>query len=309
MRSLPSHSLDLQEGKTVQVWNPDEIFPSLTAESVNSRVDEMLQLFQPSKLENSAGGEQYQSATGGGLNKRQSVVSKWNLTPLESKPDDDICALGRYLGIEGIPVGIAADDRQQAVMEARRQAGETLRFARAKANEMILAAQLEVDKIRKDAYNEGRAQAESELQKATENAQTILEQMNAWRKETIRSNELLIIEMVRKISQLVFGDGVTLDGKSLQKNLQKAMKMAESLGDVRIYLNQQDTQIIDPEWKKFQETLSGKKIQIIPSDTILPGGCFIQGEMGAVDARVETQLNTVFDALKASQGNEKEAHP
>jgi flagellar assembly protein FliH len=174
---------------------------------------------------------------------------------------------------------------------------------------MILAAQQEVDKIRKDAYNEGRAQAESELQKATENAQTILEQMNAWRKETIRSNELLIIEMVRKISQLVFGDGVTLDGKSLQKNLQKAMKMAESLGDVRIYLNQQDTQIIDPEWKKFQEVLSGKKIQIIPSDTILPGGCFIQGEMGAVDARVETQLNTVFDALKASQGNEKEAHP
>ena len=44
----------------------------------------------------------------------------------------------------------------------------------------------------------------------------------------------------------------------------------------------------------------GEQVKIIPTGNVLPGGCLIKGNIGTVDARVETQLNTIlktFDEL------------
>jgi len=309
MKSSSSKSWDLREGKTIQAWNPDEIFPSLTTDGMDSKVEEILRLFQPQKSENPDSRKHNSPAVGNSPKNHRPVVKKLNLASLENVAGNDADALGKYLGVDGIPTGIVLDEEHRVMAEAKRLAGETLRNAQAKAKEMLLEAKKEVDQIRQKAYDEGRSQAVSELKKATDDAQIIIDQMTAWQKETTQSNEPLIIEMVNKIARLVFGEGLTLDREVLQKNLGRVMKMAESLGDVRIYLNQQDTQILDPEWKKFQESLTGKKVLIIPSDTIRPGGCFIQGEMGVVDAKVETQLDAVFEALKPVGGDESEVHP
>jgi len=179
MKSSPNKAWNLHEGKTIQTWKPDEIFPSLTSEGIDSKMEEMLRLFQPRKVEGLGENEPSQSAIGRDSKKSQPVVRKLNLASLENVPGDDSDVLGKYLGVDGIPTGIVLDEEHQLMADAKRQAGETIRNAQAKVKEMLLAARQDVDQIRQDAYNEGRAQAASELQKATENTLGVKKQHKA----------------------------------------------------------------------------------------------------------------------------------
>jgi flagellar biosynthesis/type III secretory pathway protein FliH len=43
--------------------------------------------------------------------------------------------------------------------------------------------------------------------------------------------------------------------------------------------------------------ITGNKVRIIPSEKIQPGGCFVKGGMGMVDARVETQLAAILNTI------------
>jgi flagellar biosynthesis/type III secretory pathway protein FliH len=96
----------------------------------------------------------------------------------------------------------------------------------------------------------------------------------------------------------MFGDGVKLDEMALQMNLNRVLENAKSLGNVRIFLNPSDAIRLDPSWKDYQGMLTGNKVIIVPSEGIKPGGCFVQGETGSIDARVEAQMTNalgVFD--------------
>lgn len=306
MKSSSSKLWDLSEGKTVQSWKPDEIFPSLTSDELDPVMVEMLQLFQPQSTAEQ-GDEQHSKGKEIRQGQKSPEVRNWNLSELENIPESDFGSSGSYTGIEGTPVRIAQDEKHRLAAEARKQAEEILLNAKKTAREIIQEAQQEAGQIREEAHAAGRAQAVAELQKATQNSQLILDQMTNWRRETVQKYEPLVIDMVQKIARLMFGEGIMLNNEALQQNLNKVMKMAESLGDIRIYMNPHDVFNIDPEWKRFQEGLSGKRIQLIPSDTILPGGCYVQGEMGVVDARVETQLGAVLTALNPDPEKETTA--
>jgi flagellar biosynthesis/type III secretory pathway protein FliH len=306
MKSSSSKSWDLREGKMVQSWKPDEIFPSLTIEETNSVMDDVLRLFQPEKKGNQSENVLEPLTYDDTPSSDQPLVTKWNLSALENVSASDFGSGNSIPGIDGTPVRIAKDENQRMIAEARRQGEAIIQQAQKVASETLNNARQQVEQLRQEAYETGREQVIAELGQTAENAQLIFEQLNAWYKETIQNNETLIIKMVQKISHLLFSEGLVLDNEVLQVGLNRVMRMTESLGDIRIYLNQQDVRNLDPEWRKFQEALSGKKIQIIPSEKILPGGCFIQGEMGAVDARVETQLNAVMGALQPDAKKRKD---
>lgn len=303
MKSSFNQSWDLRGGKTVQSWKPEEIFPSLTSEDMDSVAEEMLRLFHPEQADAITEEGQASAPVTTKPGRNQPVVSKWKLETLENVPASDFGSTGRIPGIEGTPVRIAQDEKQRLIAEARRSADETILNAKKSAREIVQAAQKEAEDIRQKAYETGRSQAITELQKTSETAQMIVDQVGVWREETIQQSEPLLIDMVQKIGRMVFGNGLRLENEVLQQNLDRVMKMAESLGDVRVYLNQSDVKSLDPEWRKFQESLSGKKIQIIPSDSIKPGSCYVQGERGVVDARVETQLNAVLSMLDPDHGD------
>ena len=62
---------------------------------------------------------------------------------------------------------------------------------------------------------------------------------------------------------------------------------------------------LDPAWREYQQLISGNRIQIIPSDGIKAGGCFVQGQMGTVDARVETQMKAVLEVFNQDEPTEQ----
>lgn len=280
----------------VEVWKPDTIFPSLVLENMDTAIDDILKIFQPEHNADQTDGGESAASTAQDTLPRQAHVKPWNLTELDVSMAPRQEQPINQAEFTGVPVRIDRNDKH-ALSEARRQAEELLRNARRSAEELIQQATGQAEQIRKDAYEEGRLQGIAQLEKAATSAQLIVEQISAWREKTAAESAMLVADMIKKIAHLMFDEGVVLSNEALQRNLNRVMKMAQSMGDLRVYLNPKDLMNLDSEWRRFQETLLDKKIQIIPSDSILPGGCYVQGEMGVVDAQVETQMAAIMEAF------------
>lgn len=55
--------------------------------------------------------------------------------------------------------------------------------------------------------------------------------------------------------------------------------------------------MLDSAWVDQQLLISGGQAKIIPSTNITRGGCYVKGNMGTVDGRVETQLEALLKAF------------
>jgi flagellar biosynthesis/type III secretory pathway protein FliH len=122
--------------------------------------------------------------------------------------------------------------------------------------------------------------------------------VQAWKSDLIPQGERILVDMLVEIARKMFGEGVELNPEALQINLNRIMENAQGLGDLKIFLNPRDAKLLDPSWSEYQMLVTGDRVKIIPSGKITPGGCFIKGNMGNVDARVETQLNAVLNTFE-----------
>ncbi|MCL4559613.1 MAG: FliH/SctL family protein [Chloroflexi bacterium] len=169
--------------------------------------------------------------------------------------------------------------------------------ARTQANEILANARIEAERIILQAHKEGWAAAETETSAMLETAKAIVDQVSAWREELLVQSETVVIGLVKEIGRKLFGDGLALDSTVLQQTFNRVMENARSLGDLSIYVHPDDATNLGAYWREFQVSISGHQIQIIPSTAIRRGGCFIEGQWGTVDGRIETQLKAIMDAL------------
>jgi flagellar assembly protein FliH len=204
--------------------------------------------------------------------------------------------------------------RQEEVFDPDKEAGAILRQARAQADEIILEsqktadnllsqAQDEIDHQKKEAYQQGLDEAHREIQSTLQASQVMIEEIHTWQKELMLQGEQILVDMVKEISQTMFGEGAKLDANALQVNLNRVMESAQGLGDLNVFLNPRDARLLDPSWSEYQLLITGDKVKVIPSENITPGGCFVKGSMGSVDARVETQLASVIKSLEENKDN------
>ena len=188
-----------------------------------------------------------------------------------------------------------------SLKQVHTQAEEILLEARTTADRLILQAQDGVEQAKKNAYQQGLDVAHREMQDALKSAHTMIDEVQKWQTDFMAQGEQTIIEMLKEIAQTMFGEGVQLDANALQINLNRIMENSQRLGDLNIFLNPRDANLLDPSWKEYQSLISGNKVRMIASEKITPGGCIVKGITGMVDGRVETQLTAVlntFDELR-----------
>jgi flagellar biosynthesis/type III secretory pathway protein FliH len=183
---------------------------------------------------------------------------------------------------------------EEMLNKARAQADEIILDAQASAENAVLQAQEEIDQQKQVGYQAGLSEVQFEFETALKASRGLIDEVHEWQKALMVQGEQILVEMVKDIAQTMFGEGVKLDATALQINLNRVMESAQGLGDLNIFINPRDTRLLDPSWSEYQLLVSGDRVKIIPSENILPGGCFVKGSMGTVDARVETQLAAVL---------------
>ncbi|WP_299026646.1 FliH/SctL family protein [uncultured Thermanaerothrix sp.] len=177
------------------------------------------------------------------------------------------------------------------------QAAALLAEAQAQAEALLQQAREEAEQFRQQAYLAGRAEGEAELRGLIETLKTIVQEVQVWRERLFSQSEPLVLEMVAAIARALFTDGFTLDADTLQQTYSRVLEHTQTLGDLRIYVNPEDARMLDPYWKEAQVTLRDQQIKLIPSDAIRRGGCYVEGQYGAVDGRIEVRLERLLSSL------------
>jgi len=205
---------------------------------------------------------------------------------------------------ENKPQAEAFDPEKAAgaiLRQAREQADEIILDAQKTADNLQAQAQDEIDHQKEEAYQQGLDEAHREIESTLKASQAMVEEIQAWQKTLMAQGEQILVDMVKEISQTMFGEGAKLDAHALQVNLNRVMESAQGLGDLNVFLNPRDARLLDPSWSEYQLLITGDKVKVIPSENITPGGCFVKGSMGSVDARVETQLAAVIKSLEENK--------
>ena len=197
--------------------------------------------------------------------------------------------------------------------QARREADEVLMKAFTEAEEARRQAQADIQTAIQRGWDSGFSKAtdkvRSEAVKSLETASEIVRSVKEWRQAALPACEGQVLDMVREIARAMFGDGIALDAEALQMNFNRILENTHSLGDLKIFAHPADAAQLDSAWRQMQFSLTGNQIQIIPSETIKPGGCYIEGQMGVLDARIETQLKAIWQSIDEERTHEYTARP
>lgn len=181
----------------------------------------------------------------------------------------------------------------QATIEAE----QIMTQAKSEAERILLEAQEQANYIHRQAYADGQAAANAEAQGMLRVARAIVDEVEKWKENLFEEGEMMMLRLVIEIAQTIFGDGLPLDPDTLGQAFTRALSQAKSLGDLRMYLHPEDAAVLSTHWDKLQGVTAGQKVELIPSDLIKRGGCYIEGQYGTADARVETQFQLATEAL------------
>jgi flagellar assembly protein FliH len=197
----------------------------------------------------------------------------------------------------------------QIVKSAESRAREIIAQAESKADEIIRAAEIQANEVKKQSYSEGLAASNAETETLLTSARAIVDEVQEWKNTLLEQGEMMMLRLVIEIAQTIFGDGLPLDPDTLGQAFSRVLSQARNLGDLRIYVHPDDAIALSSSWSKMQTSFSGQKIELVPSEVIKRGGCYIDGQFGTIDARVETQLDIAKDSLlttmEKSNGREK----
>jgi flagellar biosynthesis/type III secretory pathway protein FliH len=226
----------------------------------------------------------------------------WDFMLIEEDPDNEWKEAESAPGIPvEKPVKQELPDPEievKAILErARLQAEEIILAAQAQADDVLLQAQTEIEDQKKEGYQQGLKEARLEMEEALQAVRAMVTEVDTWKNNLMAQGEQILVEMLKEIARKLFGDGAELDPQALQTNLNRIMDSAHGLGGLNIFLNPKDARILDSAWVDQQLLISGGQAKIIPSANITRGGCYVKGNMGTVDGRVETQLEALLKAF------------
>lgn len=196
-------------------------------------------------------------------------------------------------------LGQAHSDAQQVIDEARRRATEIV----AQANE-------EAENITQTAHNQGYEEGKVEGEKLIRMLETVISEVQTWRQDVLSHNEEDMVQILQVITRKLFGRGVSLDPAMLGQTINRVLGEAGRLGDLRIYLHPDDFASLSSLWGEADAKHNGQRIELMASERIVRGGCFVEGEFGSIDNQLDIQVRLVLDALQEtfnSQVEEPEA--
>jgi len=192
------------------------------------------------------------------------------------------------------------DQAQVIQQEAETRAQEILLKKKKKALEIFSEAEKNRDKTLSEAYNEGYAKGseqgfsdgKAEADRLIERLHTIVEKTMDKRQEILHETEQQIIELVLLISRKVIKVISDNQKSVVMSNIVHALRKVKGRGDVVIRVNIADLKLVSAHTKDFLQAVESiKNITVLEDTSVDKGGCIVETDFGAIDARISSQLS------------------
>ncbi len=191
------------------------------------------------------------------------------------------------------------DQAQILKNQAQKEADEILANARSQAEEILAKAKAEEEEVYKkankegfekgheDGYKEGNLEAE----RLIDRLHTMTESIQNRRQEILDNTEQQIVDLVVLMTRKV----VKILGENqknvIMANVVQALKKVKGRGEVTLRVNLSDVKLTTDHIADFIRQVENiKNIHVVEDSSVERGGCIVETDFGAIDARISSQL-------------------
>jgi flagellar assembly protein FliH len=192
------------------------------------------------------------------------------------------------------------DDAQAVRADAESKAKAILEETRAEADDIIAKAQSRQEDIKKSAHDEGFKEGREEgFQEGNKEAVRLIDRLHAVigrvldkRQAILEETEQQVVELVLLMARKVVKTITDTQRDIVAENIVRALRKVKGRGDVTIRVNLADVQLATEHTEEFVKSVeSVKNITIVEDSGIEKGGCVVETDFGAIDARIASQLD------------------
>ncbi len=192
-----------------------------------------------------------------------------------------------------------SDQAQVIRSEAEQESAEMLRKAQEEADALVADAQAERQRITDDAYKSGFAEGQEkgfaegnmEAQRLIDRLHVIMDRIMDKRQEILEETEQQIVELVLLMTRKVVKIISENQRNVVMSNIVQALRKVRGRGDVTVRVNMADVKLTTEHTKEFMTTVENiQNITIVEDSSIDRGGCIVETDFGAIDARISSQL-------------------
>ena len=185
-----------------------------------------------------------------------------------------------------------------------------------KADGVIEEVKKRASLIEREAYEKGFAQGEKDgfemgskkSEKIVDRIHAMLQDMLAYRQEFIKRYENEILHLICTIAGKVLREAIKVDNQVVREIILDAFKLAADRSEVTVKVNPEDVEYLKEIRPVFFDRIKELKSITIESDpSVSRGGCFMETAFGKVDARIETQLEKIRNAVEHAFEEERSA--
>lgn len=198
------------------------------------------------------------------------------------------------------------DQAQIIKSDAEREAERIIQDAKDEAARIIEKAQEEqtdlLNATKQDGYNEGREQGykdgKAEVDRLVERMHKILETVMARREEILSGTEQQVVELVilmaRKVIKIISENQKSV----VMANVAQALKKVRERGNVMLRVNLADVKLTTEHVQDFIRMVENvQNITVVEDSTVDKGGCVVETDFGAIDARISSQLTELENKI------------
>ncbi|WP_243374366.1 FliH/SctL family protein [Geotalea sp. SG265] len=187
-----------------------------------------------------------------------------------------------------------------AVVDAEEPAAIPEEDAVAPLQDQIVAGISEEEAVRREqtAYNEGlregKQQAEESLSQVSEALAKALLSTGGLRQKVMQESEEDLLKLAIVIARKIILQEVSTDRRILVNIVKSAVSNVSEGDEVVVKLSPSDYEIVADRREFLPQPAEKRRITLKADEAIPGGGCLVETSMGAIDARIEAQLDEIF---------------
>ena len=198
-------------------------------------------------------------------------------------------------------------DQAAVIMaDAETQAAQIVEKAKAEAAQIVAEAQAQHDKIvseaRSEGYEQGSAEGyekgKAEVERLIERMHKVLEAVMQRREEILQDTESQIVELVILMARKVIKILSENQKNVIMANTVAALRKVKTRGNVTLRVNIEDVKLTTAHADEFiQHVENVQGITVQEDSSVEKGGCIVETDFGAIDARISSQLTELENKI------------
>ena len=190
--------------------------------------------------------------------------------------------------------------------DAESEANAIIEKAKAEAAQIVAEANAQHDKIVSEARSEGYEQGSSEgyekgkaeVERLIERMHKVLEAVMQRREEILQDTESQIVELVILMARKVIKILSENQKNVIMANTVAALRKVKTRGNVTLRVNIEDVKLTTAHADEFiQHVENVQGITVQEDSSVEKGGCIVETDFGAIDARISSQLTELENKI------------